>query len=53
MASLQLQLEESKHGLQAASRISDQLEQSKQLSSTLKGEGKFFVICVFFLEVNS
>jgi chromosome segregation ATPase len=53
MASLQLQLEESKHGLQAASRISDQLEQSKQLSSSLKGEGKFFVICVFFLEVNS
>ncbi|XP_063919740.1 thyroid receptor-interacting protein 11-like [Zophobas morio] len=38
IAGLQLQLEESKHGLLAASRLSDQLEQSKQLITTLKTE---------------
>lgn len=38
---LKMQLEESKQGLIAASRLSDQLEQSKKQVTTLKEEGKF------------
>lgn len=37
---LKQQLEESKQGLQAASRLSGQLEASKKLSNSLKEEGK-------------
>lgn len=39
ITNLKSQLEESKQGLQAASRLSDQLDFSKKLVSTLKEEG--------------
>lgn len=42
--SLKLQLQESREGLQAASRLSDQLEYSKLQISGLKEEGKKFNI---------
>lgn len=40
ISNLQSQLVDSKNGLQAASRLSDQLEHSKQLTTLLKAEGK-------------
>lgn len=40
--SLKLQLEKSRQGLQAASRLGDQLEYSKLQISGLKEEGKMF-----------
>lgn len=40
--SLKRQLEESRQGLQAASRLGDQLEYSKLQISHLKDEGKIF-----------
>lgn len=39
---LRLQLDESKQGLQAASRLSDQLESSKKQTADLKKEGTLF-----------
>lgn len=39
ISNLKAQLEESRQGLQAAARLSDQLEISKQLVSNLKDEG--------------
>lgn len=47
---LKAQLQESKQGLIAASRLSEQLERSKQQVSTMKDEGKLFLY-IFFIKV--
>lgn len=46
IANLKAQLEESRQGLQAAARLGDQLEQSKQHVSKLKEEGTSFVTVI-------
>lgn len=51
ISTLKLQLEESKQGLLAAARLSDQLENSKNIISALKTEGKVLKKCLPQLKV--
>lgn len=46
--SLKNQLTESKNGLLAAARLSDQLELCQVANATLKDEGKRFLFCFSF-----
>lgn len=49
--SLKLQLEESKAGLLAAARISDQLEIAQVTNATIKEECKYKIVSLFW-EIN-
>lgn len=51
--SLKLQLEESKAGLLAAARISDQLEIAQVTNATIKEECKYERVSVCVIEINS